>query len=266
MLFSLRVVPPFQGQANVLEPTLGDLKAHLSQITSIPYNEIKLVYHGLILKDDSLPLHAYNIRSEAKTMLIGTSGGAGVGDRPGDKVSQHAEGSDRSSSGRRGGRGADGDTPRSLTKGELLAQERRRKEADRSEKGVATRIDEVLKTISEELEPQLTSLEQRIANLSNIPPAASVSAAGTQAPVVFAQPDAAAASSSACAPSQRSLLHFQQLLNELFSRSLLQLDAIPTVSEDTRRQRKEAVRSVQSLIDRLDKAWEQVPAEEKWKE
>lgn len=289
--------PPFQGQADPNKPaTLGDLRAHLSQITGIPYKEIKLVYHGLILKDDSLSLQAYNIRSDAKVMLVGTSGGAGVGDRPGDKVSRHANDDGLGQGGRGAGSSQGSDAPRSLTKGELLAEERRRKEADRSEVGVTARIDEVMQNISAELEPQLRGFEQTTGATSSsssktttatIPtPSASseeaasaaahsstqaqkssgtTTAAASPAPTPTAAPAASTSTAPAASP-QRSLVQTHRYLNELLSRSLLQLDAIPAVSETTRKHRKEAVKLVQDLIDRLDAAWEKVPAAERRKE
>jgi len=46
-------------------------------------------------------------------------------------------------------------------------------------------------------------------------------------------------------------------LGELLLQSLLRLDAIvpDTQWEDARRERKDAVREVQALLDRLDAAW-----------
>ncbi|CAO1616605.1 unnamed protein product [Parajaminaea phylloscopi] len=259
----LVVVPPFNRQAEPRNlPTLGDLRGHLSELTSIPRDEMKLVYHGLILKDDSLPLRTYNIRSDAKIMLVGTSGGAGVGDRPGDKVSRHAgeSGPSRGAGGQ--GAGADGSAPRNPTKGELLAEERRRKEADRSEEGVTARIDEVVKHISTTLQPQLEAFEMR-AGQGSKPEATGEQASTSTADVPSAPAEGNGAQT--VAQPQQSLAHTQRLLNEMLSRSLLQLDAIPTVSENTRKHRKEAVKTTQSLIDRLDAAWEKVPIEEKRK-
>ncbi|CAO1638406.1 unnamed protein product [Sympodiomycopsis kandeliae] len=190
--------------------TLQSLKKHISDLTSIPPAEQKLVYHGLILKDNSASLRSYNIRSGSRIMIIGS-----VGDKPGDKVSSHFGPSSTKE---------EEAPPRQLTKGELLAEERKRKENDRSEEGILARIEEVTSDVEGDLKKQL---DEFVAELQ-----------------------------SSQQSSSEELKQRQRVLNELFSRALLSLDAIPTVSETTRQKRKEAVRSVQKYIDQLDSAWE----------
>lgn len=224
--------------------TLATLKAHIAQQTSIPPEQVKLVYHGLVLKDDSASLRSYNVRSGSRLMLIGTSGGVS-GDRPGAAGAGQgdAEGNPfadavRAAAGERAkaAQGTQAQQPRALTKGEILAEERRRKEEDRTESGVTARIDEVMHTVKVEIEPKLMEFE------------AAVGVGGGAA--------AAAPTPATTTTTRPQLEQSQRLLNELLSRSLLNLDAIPTVSEGTRLRRKEAVRTVQSLIDRLDRSWE----------
>lgn len=164
-----------------------------------------------------------------------------MGDRPGEKQSRYA--------------GESG--PRTLTKGEMLAEERKRKEEDRSEEGVTRRIDEVLQGVTNEIEPQLKQFEARVSS------ATGTSSSNPQDPSATTPTPTTTASAAAPAPSEPdlqsgpTLKQRQRLLNELLSRALLSLDAIPAVSEDTRVKRREAVRNVQSLLDRLDRGWEQ---------
>lgn len=242
------------------------------------------MYHGLVLKDDTATLRSYNVRSGSKLMLIGTAGGAGMGDRPGDKVSS-ASGSG-GALGSKGG--ASGSASRQLTQGEILAEERKRKEADRSEEGVMGRIQDVEEQVKGEIAPKLDDFEKRSGggDRSTGATAAETDPASTATPMATSTaqqpqpqpttgPGASAQAATTSRPPQQSqdpsasaapapsLLQSHRLINELLSRSLLKLDAIPTVSEETRKRRKEAVRNVQALLDRLDAAWEKVPAEAK---
>lgn len=154
-------------------------------------------------------------------MLVGS-----VGDKPGDKVSSNF-----------GGQGSNNNstqpTERHLTKGELLAEERKRKEADRSEEGVSARIQEVLDGVQNDLKPQLDEFQRYLTG---------------QAQQQQQQQDVN--------PPQPAPAQTHRVLNELFSRALLSLDAIPTVSDATRQKRKDAVRAVQAYIDQLDQAWD----------
>lgn len=209
-----------------------------------------------------------------------------MGDRPGDKVSS-ASGSG-GAPGPKGG--ASGSASRQLTQGEILAEERKRKEADRSEEGVMSRIHDVEEQVEGEIAPKLNDFEKRSCggDRSTRTSAAETDAASTATPMATSTaqqpqpqpqsttgPGAPAQAATTSRPPQQSqdpsasaapapsLLQSHRLINELLSRSLLKLDAIPTVSEETRKRRKEAVRNVQALLDRLDAAWEKVPAEAK---
>ncbi|PWN20262.1 hypothetical protein BCV69DRAFT_283138 [Microstroma glucosiphilum] len=245
--------------------TLSTLKSHLSQQTSIPPEHIKLVYHGLVLKDPSATLRSYNVRSGSRIMLIGSVDGVEQvrGDGPGEKRSMYAseEGGGSSSGGARGGGSGVG---RSMTKGEMLAEEKRRKEEDRTEAGVQGRIQEVLDKVKIEVEPKLDDFEARIGSAGSAPtgtlPTAATASATTSssAPQATTTPNPTSTPPQAQSQPQESLEQSHRLLNELLSRSLLSLDAIPIVSETTRAKRKGAVREVQSLIDRLDRGWEGV--------
>lgn len=209
-------------------------------------------------------------------MLIGSVDGVEQvrGDGPGEKRSMYASeegGAAGSSSG--GARGSG--VGRSMTKGEMLAEEKRRKEEDRTEAGVQGRIQEVLDKVKLDVEPKLDEFEARIGTGGSATPA-SAAAAATSAPAASATTLSTSATTASSAPQaiatptadptptqpqpqpQESLEQSHRLLNELLSRSLLSLDAIPIVSETTRAKRKGAVREVQQLIDRLDRGWEGV--------
>lgn len=238
----LQVSLPPTGSTSRLH-TLASLKNQIAQITSVPPEEQKLVYHGLILKDGNASLRSYNIRSGSRVMLVGS-----VGDKPGDKVSSHF-----ANAAAGGGGAQQQQVPRQMTKGEILAEEKRKKEADRSEEGVTARIAEVLQNVEVELKPQLEQFQRDLASdggaaaaAATPTPTATTSAATPQA---TQQPQPTPSS-----PQPPSQTH--RVLNELFSRALLSLDAIPTVSDSTRQKRKEAVRAVQSYIDQLDSAWD----------
>ncbi|CDS01900.1 hypothetical protein, partial [Sporisorium scitamineum] len=41
--------------------TLGHLRHEIASITSLPYEKIKLIHRGLVMRDDRLPLTAYGL-------------------------------------------------------------------------------------------------------------------------------------------------------------------------------------------------------------
>lgn len=202
-------------------------------------------------------------------MLIGSVDGVEQvrGDGPGEKRSVYASEEGGGTAGGSSGGARGSGVGRSMTKGEMLAEEKRRKEEDRTEAGVQGRIQEVLDKVKLDVEPKLDDFEARTGVGSSAAGAASLSASATTSssasqPTATATPTTTAspssASASASAQPQESLEQSHRLLNELLSRSLLSLDAIPIVSETTRAKRKGAVREVQQLIDRLDRGWEGV--------
>ncbi|PWN25837.1 hypothetical protein BDZ90DRAFT_262040 [Jaminaea rosea] len=238
--------------------TLGSLRSAITHHTSVPPEQQKLIYHGLILRGDEATLLAnYGLASGSRLVLVGSTT---TGDRVGNKAYA-------ASSSKR--KGADGGA-RAMTKGEALAEEKKRKEEDRTEAGVTGRIKDVVDRTKKELEPQLRGFEEAVSGTNNVTPAAAATseapqttstATPTPTPTSTASAPQPAATPSV-APST-SLPHTHRYLNELLSRSLLDLDAIPAVSETTRALRKEAVRTVQGFIDRLDKAWEGVSEAER---
>lgn len=123
-----------------VEPiTLGHLRHEIASITSLPYEKIKLIYKGLVLRDDRLPLTAYGLSEGSRIGLVGSRE---EGDKPGAKTSV--------------GIGA-------LSVGEQKAREKKAKEADTSEQGLMSRITEALDTSRKDLFPEVEKVERAVA-------------------------------------------------------------------------------------------------------
>ncbi|PWN42576.1 hypothetical protein IE81DRAFT_323340, partial [Ceraceosorus guamensis] len=68
-------------------PTLGILKAHIATQTFVPYDNIKLISSGFILRDDRAALTSFGLKDGSKLTLVGsTDGPPPIGDRPGGKA------------------------------------------------------------------------------------------------------------------------------------------------------------------------------------
>lgn len=131
-MYRLQIVLP-----RTVEPvTLGHLRHEIASITSLPYEKIKLIHRGLVLRDDRLPLTSYGLVEGSRIGLVGSRE---EGDKPGAKQSV--------------GIGA-------LSAGEQKAREKKAKEADTSEQGLMNRITEALETSRKELFPQVEEVER----------------------------------------------------------------------------------------------------------
>ncbi|PWN31921.1 uncharacterized protein FA14DRAFT_138405 [Meira miltonrushii] len=208
------------------QATLRNLKESISHFTSIPYEQVKLIMGGLVLKDERAPLSAFGIRTGSRLQLIGTSGGVPIqGDRPGAKQSVFDEGSS-------GGAGK-------MSKGEELARRKKEREEDVSEQGLLTRINETVTDVRKDLLPEVLEFEQ--------------------SPKEAHSPAMATTSSPAeLASRQEALTKQHKKLSELLLRALLALDGVNVNSEETRKRRKEAVKEVQGYLDRVDATWSQL--------
>lgn len=207
-------------------PLLSDLKHELASITSIPYQQLKLVHQGLVLKDDRAPLPALGVREGSRIVLIGTPGGVQTGDRPGARASgAQAPGAQQAAGGQR---------------------RKKEEEEDNSEAGLLKRIKEAVEGVRRDLVPDTEQFEKDVQTLpsKDAAPAAAESANAPTAPAQGPTP----ATSAALTQSHRRL-------SEMLLRALLSLDAVAVNSEKTRASRKEAVREVQGWLDRLDAAW-----------
>ncbi|PWY98080.1 hypothetical protein BCV70DRAFT_202253 [Testicularia cyperi] len=231
--------------------TLAHLKHEIASITSLPYERIKLIHKGLIMKDDRSALSAYGLREGSRIGLVGSRE---EGDKPGNK------------------------TP-ALSLGEQKARERKAREADTSEEGLMGRITEALDIARKDLFPDVHRVEASLDAMRGVPgatkttPTAPSTTASAPAPVAASQPaqpsastepsqqDAAASSAaptSTPAMSREEMADAHRRLSELLLRQLLALDSVAVNSETTRQARKLAVKEVQSHLDRLDEAWNAV--------
>lgn len=222
-----------------VEPvTLGHLRHEIASITSLPYEKIKLIHRGLIMKDDRLPLTAYGLSEGSRIGLVGSRE---EGDKPGAKTSV--------------GIGA-------LSVGEQKAREKKAKEADTSEQGLMARITEALEVSRKELFPEVESVEKAIAGElgeTRSPPAASTASAPEAAASTTTTPTTTEAKAAA-AMSRQQIADAHRRLSELLLRQLLALDSVNVNSDTTRQARKIAVKEVQGHLDRLDAAYSKFKA------
>ncbi len=118
--------------------TLGHLRHEIASITSLPFEKIKLIHKGLVMRDDRLPLAAYGLHEGSRIGLVGSRE---EGDKPGAKTSV--------------GIGA-------LSVGEQKAREKKAREADTSEQGLLARITEALETSRKDLFPEVELVERSV--------------------------------------------------------------------------------------------------------
>lgn len=212
--------------------TLADLKQHLVQMTSVPYGQLKLIYQGLVLKDDGASLASYNIRNGSRLMLVGTRGGVPMtGDMPGQKSSIYDQAG--------GAAGASGAVPRALTKGEELALRKKQREEDVSEAGLMNRINEAVEGVRKDLLPEVKEFVTSTSGKAS------------------ANADKIVAAGKGTSAEEKEKLALQhRKLSEFLLRALLTLDGIAVNTDETRKHRKAAVKEVQGHLDQVDQAWQ----------
>ena len=223
----LRVVLPRHAQP----PKLADLKTELASITSIPYDQLKLVFGGLVMKNDKALLSQYGIKEGSKIMLIGTAGGV-QGDTVGQKQSMASA------------RGAH----------EQAARVRKQKEEDQSEEGLLRRIKETVGGVHNDLLPEIEQLERSVKALEG-PQDASDDKGPAPPPKTDEAGDAASKQPLSQQLDAKGMVSSHRKLSEMLLRSLLSLDSVQVNSEATRSSRKAAVKDIQNLLDRVDSAW-----------
>ncbi|GAC94808.1 nucleus protein [Pseudozyma hubeiensis SY62] len=206
--------------------TLGHLRHEIASITSLPFDKIKLIHRGLVMKDDRLPLTAYGLSEGSRIGLVGSRE---EGDRPGAKTSV--------------GMGA-------LSVGEQKAREKKAREADTSEQGLMSRITEALETSRKELFPEVEQVETAIAgHLEGKEQTTTEAEAGT---TIGGE---GKGENKAGGMSYAQIADAHRRLSELLLRQLLALDSVNVNSDTTRQARKIAVKEVQAHLDRLDAAF-----------
>lgn len=211
--------------------TLGHLRHEIASITSLPYEKIKLIHRGLVMRDDRLPLTSYGLSEGSRIGLVGSRE---EGDRPGAKTSV--------------GIGA-------LSIGEQKAREKKAKEADTSEQGLMNRITEALDAARKDLFPEVEQVERAAT--------AATSSSTDAAPAPSAQAGGAEDANKEVEATQMDygkVADAHRRLSELLLRQLLALDGVNVNSDTTRQARKIAVKEVQSHLDRLDAAWSKYKA------
>ncbi|BGP25311.1 hypothetical protein JCM10295v2_004234 [Rhodotorula toruloides] len=229
---------------------LSTLRATLYNLTGVPPSHQKLIYAGAVLKDDLAPLSAYGLTDEEETAgndgegegkksfwdswaLMGRGGvkrkakklvmlgSKDVSARVDDRLSQRKDLDDLASQ-------------PSTSDGNAGDE----KKVD-SEEAVQRRIREISTHKLDELEPQVKQVESWLAQ---------------EQARRFASPSSSAEDPDGPAPPRRTLLY----LSEVLLQGLLKLDSIeiPSGYAEARRERKEAVRRVQEVLDRVDSAKE----------
>ncbi|KAN0062477.1 hypothetical protein ACQY0O_005008 [Thecaphora frezii] len=214
--------------------TLGHLKQEISSITSIPYEQVKLIHSGLILKDDRSPLASYGIREGSRLILVGTAGGASS---EGDKV------------------GAKAPAIGTMSIGEQKARAKKQREEDMSEQGLMGRIQEAVDEAKNNLFPTVELVERSVRAL---PDGAAAADDGQEKAAETAAPAVAEEGGDLLTPEQIASAH--RRTSEMLLRQLLVLDGVQVNSETTRAARKQGVREVQGQLDRLDAAWTEAKA------
>ncbi|SNX87037.1 uncharacterized protein MEPE_05747 [Melanopsichium pennsylvanicum] len=210
--------------------TLGHLRHEIASITSLPYEKIKLIYRGLVMRDDRLPLSSYGLTEGSRIGLVGSRE---EGDRPGAKT---------------------GVSVGALSVGEQKAREKKAREADTSEQGLMNRITDALETARKELFPEVVKVEKAVSAEFGVDQDADgttvrASASGT------AETTSKGDDGSSEKMSQEQIADAHRKLSELLLRQLLTLDGVNVNSDTTRQARKIAVKEVQGHLDRLDAAW-----------
>jgi hypothetical protein len=194
---------------------------------------MKLIYQGLILRDEKSSLSSYGLRNGSRLMLVGTQGGA-HGDMPGAKSSMYEGGEKK------------------MSKGEELARRKKEKEQDNSEEGLLSRIDETVNEVRKDLLPEIKEFEKT----GKVRAEARAMASREQS----AQETMASNQQQSKAAVDALGLR-QRKLSEMLLRALLTLDGINVSTEETRKRRKEAVKEVQSYLDLVDETWQAIKAE-----
>lgn len=234
---------------------LSTLKAALYNITGVPPSHQKLIYSGAILKDDLAPLTSYNLIDESSLPSPDSSD-----DTPSEGKSSSSKSfwDSWSFTGRNSSQQQKklkklimlGSKDVSATVDDRLSSRKDLQELSKasaaggggvveekkveSEEVIQKKIKQISTEKLAELEPQVTQVEGWITQKKSEPPIEG--------------------EEKKAGPPPRILLY----LSEILLQGLLKLDSIeiPSGYEDARKERKEAVRQVQEVLDRVDRAKE----------
>ena len=148
----------------------------------------------------------------------------------------------------------------SLSGGTLASIAKKRILSDTSESGLLSRIHTTLSQAQADLFPAVSTFETSLAS-AWAPGEGAEGAVGAEGAEGAVGAEGAEGGASA-SPSDPACDAEHRRLSELLLRALLDLDAVPVNSDSTRAKRKEAVKLVQSHLDRVDAAWEKAKVEE----
>lgn len=238
--------------------TLGDLKEELSAVTAIPYDQMQVITHGVLMKDDRAPLYKYRLRDGDSVTLVGQAASLHP-DRIPRKQSQHPHASPHHHGPQQGHPAA---STSSRPTAEFEAQQaaaaaRKAVEADQSEQGILRRIQAAQQVAQIDLAPEVEQLERSVA---------AVETYGLEKRAVGTEVPASSISLTQVNADTRGLLNLHQLvfshkkLSELLLRQLLSLDNVQAPTDQLRLARKMAVKQVQAMLDRVDAAWTKAKA------
>ncbi|WFC94685.1 hypothetical protein MBRA1_001319 [Malassezia brasiliensis] len=252
---------------------LRDLRQELAQVFSLPLQQVKILYRGMVLKDDRVPLYEYGLRSGSRVVLAvhdaehkrrqaqGAAAAQSVPAQQAPPQMNHAQGVPHTQGaqpplqsmppgtapvpGAPGAAPAQPGAPHTMATGgaapnaESAAQPAPPPEPQLSpEEKHLQQIASVEKTVRDTLLPELVQFEQSVASLPNAAKGAqSVTNEGNE-----------------LVPTKRIPIT-QRKLSEYLLRELMKLDGVPVDSDEVRAARKSTVKEIQSYLDRVDTAW-----------
>ncbi|EIM82742.1 uncharacterized protein STEHIDRAFT_170950 [Stereum hirsutum FP-91666 SS1] len=233
---------------------LGALRASLADHTHLPPASFKLIHSGAVMKDDNAPLSAYQIQPGSHLLLL-----------------EHTPLQEPSS------------TSASSNSSNAQKNERPLPPAPRTEASTIETIRAELAKVQKTLEPDVErflgdigvsggrangngngsipsgteTYEDVAAPAPGATPTSDPSYPSATSTPSHSTPPSTSHPSNSQQPTKQTLEFEHTRLGELLLQALLKLDAVSFEGgwEDARRERKEAVRVVQGLLDRLDGGW-----------
>jgi hypothetical protein len=183
---------------------LSQLLTTLASQTSLPLDQLKLVYKGAVLKDPLLTLSSYGIKDGSILVLIGQSGSV-------------PSGAPSSSS--------------APTPAPASAPKKKKQPETTSEPVLVSYIQSLVNGLLDPLRPSVATF--------------------------VSQADPRSTNKPAHIPKFDLLQKEHARLSEMLLRGLLDLDGveIPSGWNDARKERKEGVRVVQQMLNRIDEVW-----------
>lgn len=239
---------------------LGHLRQEIATVFSIPVQRVKILFHGMVLKDDRVSLQEYGLDTGSRVTLVvnepeqghqrgPSQGRTGAQQAPMQQQQQQvppqaAQGAPTQVPGQSVPQAAPGfaaagteyapDAPAQQAPAQQAPPEPQLSPEEKHLK----QIDEVAQHVRANLLPELEQFEQSIAALPQAKPG---------------QQSATPQDPNAVPPARIPIT--QRKISELLLRELLKLDGVPIDSAVIRTARKSTVKEIQALLDRTDAAW-----------